>query len=312
MITDVMRYELPPEGISKVLDRLKGGGLVLNQEVLLDEGRVTWWLAITPHAWLGMLIRTARGMGMTVEGVPDRANVFAATGWGGDQLPWPSIMAMVNDGELRDISRAMQQEGLQEAHMAAIALGLEGDVKDRWLTALPVMMRERTEAYELEEDEAPRRFKAVAEAMLRLRHSKKIPDGRFSCWLGLYSELVWARRQAAIGKLLPLRHLIYGLDKNSLSRLLFDLKNDALATIVSGSEFPVVDQVRRAISPGYAVRLLEDVAVRRPKTNALEFQEALLNLYRLCHQGLGEGRYALRATPAERLEQMMRWLESPA
>ena len=303
---------IPAEGLDKVAQRLKGGGLLVRQEIRLDEGRVQWWLAVTPHAWLGVLTRTAQAMGMAVEGVPERTRVFEAAGWAGDRLPWVRLLAMVNDGELRDITRLLQQHGLAEPHMAAVIAGLEGDERSRWLESLPVMLRERSEAYELAEGEGGAREKAVAGALLAQSRAGKLPPGRLADWFVLYGEAVWARRQTAINRLLPLRHLVYGLDRNSLSRLLFDLKNDQLADVVSGAEFTVVDQMRRAISPGYAVRLLEDVAVRRPRTSALMFQEALLTLYQKCQEGAGEGRYMVRATAAQRLDQLLRWLEEPS
>jgi hypothetical protein len=69
--------------------------------------------------------------------------------------------------------------------------------------------------------------------------------------------------------------------------------------------------MRRAVSPGFAVRLLKDVQVRRPQTTAMDVQAAQLALYRRCFEGMNQGRYMVRATPAGRLRNLLHWLDHP-
>jgi len=109
-----------------------------------------------------------------------------------------------------------------------------------------------------------------------------------------------------------LRHLIYGVDRASLSRLLFDARGNTLAHLLSWAEFPVVDQVRRAISPGFALRLFEDVGELRGRVTAFMAQQAQLELYRTAFRGMMQGRYMVRATPAQRLRDLIRVLDEEA
>ncbi|MCZ6472465.1 MAG: hypothetical protein O6934_03415 [SAR324 cluster bacterium] len=304
--------KIPASSLRAVTSRLEGGGLTVVQEARFDEGRVRWFLAITPHAWRCLLGLTAKAMGLEPQEPPDREAIFAATGWGEAGLPWQTLISFCSDQELMDLARQFAQAKFQESHMAAVAAGLDEGARERWLTALSVSLRERTQAYELDEGEGAQREIPLAEALIAFNRNRKLPPGKLSDWVSLYAEMVWAKRQNLIDRLLPLRHLVYGMDRNSLSRLLFDVKGDVLTDLICGAEFPVVDQVRRAISPGFALRLFEDVGVRRTRASAYMVQEAQLNLYRTCHRGLAEGRYMLRATPAQRLGEIMRWLDEPA
>jgi hypothetical protein len=127
--------------------------------------------------------------------------------------------------------------------------------------------------------------------------------------VALYTEFFWSYAQYLIDQLLPLRHLIYGMDRASLSRVLFDSRGDQLPEMLSWAEFPVVDQVRRALTPGATVRLLEDIAVKRGNTSAFAAQAAQLDFYRLCYQGMIQGRYLVRSTPAQRLRELIRVLD---
>jgi hypothetical protein len=99
------------------------------------------------------------------------------------------------------------------------------------------------------------------------------------------------------------------MDRASLSRLMVDAKDALLVDLLAWAEFPVVDQLRRAVTPNFALRLLEDVAVKRVRINAYTAQEAQFTLYRRAAQGMEQGRYMIRATPAERLRQVLRALD---
>ncbi|MEE8396397.1 MAG: hypothetical protein V3S29_10105 [bacterium] len=301
---------VPRDGMAMVTGRLKGGGLAMAQEVRLDEGRARWWLALSPHTWRYLLLLTARAMEMEAGEPPQRKAIFAATGWGGTP-PWSSLVGFCSDRDLQDLIRQLGQAGIREAALAAVSENLSEAARERWLAAMPVMLRERTEGYELEEGEAAAHQTSVAEALIVLNRARKIPEGKLSLWIKLDTEMRWGARQALIDKRLPLRHLVYGLDRSSLSRLLFDEKNDVLADLLCGAEFSVLDQVRRAISPGYAVRLLEDIAIKRPRTSAYGCQQAQLAFYRRCQAGMLDGRYLVRATVAERLGEICRWLDEP-
>jgi hypothetical protein len=304
--------KIPADGLQMVSSRLEEGGFVVRQEARMDEGKVAWLLAVTPHAWRWMLGLTARAMGHELGEPPDREAVFKATGWGARGLPWSKLIAFCSDRDLHDLVRQFTQAKFQEAHMAAVAATLDDPARERWLAAMPVMLRERSEGYEFEEGEQPQKEAPLAQALIGLNCAGKLPEGKLSDWVSLYGETVWAQRQQLIDRLLPLRHFIYGLDRGSLSRLLFDEKGEVLEDLVCGAEFPVVDQIRRAISPGFALRLFENVAVKRSRTTAFTVQEALLKLYRRGYAGVSEGRYMLRATPAQRLGEIMRWLDEPA
>ncbi len=300
---------IPTDALDAVTRRLEGGGLVVRQVARLDEGYLEWMLAVPPHTWHWLMRLTAKGMAHPSNTLPNRQGIFNATGWGRGRLPWARLIGFLSDRDLQDLVRALQQARVAEGTLAAVAASLDGAGRDRWLEAMPVMLRERVERHELAEGERPRRLGALTRELVPLNRLRKLPEGRLSLWVSLYSEFLWSYRQHLIDRLLPLRHLVYGLDRGSLSRLLFDVKNALLVDALCWAEFPVVDQVRRAISPGFAVRLLEDVAVRRPRLSAFGAQDAQLALYRRCHHGLAEGRYLLRATPAGRLREIFRLLE---
>ncbi len=301
--------KIPADALPSITSRIEGGGFTVRQEARFDQGRLTWYLAIAPHTWHFLLRITAQAISREVEGTPDRKAIFAATGWDKGGVPWPALLSFCSDRDLQDVVRLLNQAKMQEPFMAAVADMLDEAGRTRWLQALPVMLRERAEAYELAEGEAVQRQKTLSQALIGLNRARRLPEGKLSDWLRLYTEFHWARRQNLIDRLLPLRHLVYGMDRDSLSRLLFDEKNDVLTMIMCGAEFSVLDQVRRAISPSYAVRLLEDVGVKRGVTTAYSVQEAQLQLYRRCHEGIAQGRYLLRATAAERLTQLVRWLD---
>jgi hypothetical protein len=82
-----------------------------------------------------------------------------------------------------------------------------------------------------------------------------------------------------------------------------------LEEALTWAEFAVLDQVRRAISPGFALRLLDNIAHRRPRTSACTSQGAQLAVYRRADRGRVEGRYLIRRTPAKRLNELIRALD---
>jgi hypothetical protein len=301
--------KLPEGALQAVTSRLSGGGLIACQEARFDDGRVRWFLAVPPHTWQFLLHLMARAVSLEAEEVLDPGTVFAATGWGDAAMPWGKLVDYAGERDLQDTVRQFIQLKFDETHMATVAAVLDENGRERWLAALPVMLRERTEACELEEGVAEYAGRQLTDALIFLNRSRKLPRGKLSDWVTLYTEFTYARRRMMIARLLPLRHLIYGMDRSSLGRLLFDMKNDVLVNLVAGAEFPVIDQMRRAISPGFAVRLLEDGGVRRLKATAYMVQEAQLSLYRTCGKGTDEGRYMLRATPAQRLGELIRWLD---
>ena len=301
--------KIPADSIDAVIKRLEGGGLVAKQVARMDEGYLEWMLAIPPHTWHWLMRLTAKGMAHPSEGLPNRQAIFRATGWGQGRIPWPKLIGFFSDRELQDLIRVLNQAHIEEAMLAAVADALDGPFAERWLEAMPIMLRERTAAHELAEGEAPRLHRGLARALIPLNRAGKLPPGRFSDWLSLYSEIYWSRCQYLIDSLLPLRHLAYGLDRSSLSRLLFDVKGVPLAQLLSVAEFPVLDQVRRAISPGFAVRLFEDIAYQRTRVSAFTAQAAQLDFYRLAFRGLTTGRYLVRATPAKRLREVIRLID---
>jgi hypothetical protein len=301
--------KIPSDAMDAVTKRLEGGGLALRQIARMDEGQLEWLLAVPPHTWHWLMRMTAKGMAHPAEGLPNRQSIFRATGWGSGRVPWARMAGFLSDRELQDLIRVLAGAGLAEPALAAVAGALDGPFRKRWLEAMPVMQRERTERYELAEGEAPRRLLDVTRALIPLNRAGKLPKGRLALWSTLYAEFFYSRCQYAIDTLLPLRHLVYGLDRASLSRLMFDAPGNALVQVLSWAEFPVVDQVRRAISPGFAMRLLADVGDLRGHTSAFTAQQAQLELYRLAFRGMSQGRYMVRATPAQRLREVIRLLD---
>jgi hypothetical protein len=301
--------QIPSDATDAVTRRLEGGGLAVRQFARMDEGHLEWMLALPPHTWHWLMRITAKGMAHPSEGLPNRQAIFRATGWGTGRVPWARMAGFLSDRELQDLIRVLGQARLGEAVLAAVAAALDGHFRERWLEAMPVMLRERTERYELAEGEAARRQLELTRAMIPLARSGKLPQGRLARWMEVYAEYHFTRCQVLIDSLLPLRHLVYGLDRGSLSRLLFDAGDALLVNVLAWAEFPVVDQVRRAISPGFALRLLEDVGDLRGRINAFTAQQAQLDLYRLAFQGMTQGRYMVRATPGQRLRELIRLLD---
>jgi len=300
---------IPSDAIDAVTQRLEGGGLAVRQIARTDAGHLEWMLAIPPHTWHWLMRATAKGMAHPATGIPNRQTIFRATGWGQGRVPWARMAAFLTDRELQDLIRVVAQAGQAEPALAAVADALEGPFRRRWLEAMPVMQRERTERYQLAEGEAARRHLELTRALIPLGRAGRLPPGRLANWVSLYTEFFFGRCQYVIDTMLPLRHLVYGMDRTSLSRLLFDARANDLISVLSWAEFPVVDQVRRAISPSYALRLFQDVGDLRPTTRAFVAQQAQLSLYRTAFRGLTQGRYLIRATPAQRLRELIRVLD---
>ena len=300
--------KIPQTSMEAVTKRLEGGGIVLRQTARTEEGSLDWLLGVPAHTWHWLLRLTARGMILPDGESPNRQTIFKATGWGQHSLPWKQLLGQLKERDLQDLMRVLQQTRIGDPPLAAVAALLDDALRSRWLEAMPVMQRERAQRYELAEGEGGRHLIALTRTLIPLNRAGKLPSGRLADWVSLYAEFFWSFRQHLLEKLLPLRHLIYGLDRGSLSRLLFDVKNDLLVDALCWAEFPVVDQVRRAISPNFAVRLLEDIAVRRTKLSAYGAQEAQVGLYRTTRQGVIQGRYLMRATPSGRLNEVFRLL----
>jgi hypothetical protein len=300
---------IPSDAIDAVSRRLEGGGLVVRQVARMDEGQLEWMLAIPPHTWHWLMRLTAKGMAHPSEGLPNRQAIFRATGWGQNRIPWARMIGFLSDRDLSQLIRGLDQARLNEPVLAAVAAALDGPFRERWLEAMPVMLRERTNRYRLADGEASRRQLELTRALISLHRNRKLPEGPLSLWVALYTEFFWSYAQYLIDQLLPLRHLIYGMDRASLSRALFDSPGHQLPEMLSWAEFPVVDQVRRALTPGATVRLLEDIAVKRGNTSAFGAQAAQLGFYRLCYQGMIQGRYLVRSTPAQRLRELVRILD---
>ncbi len=305
--------DIPADALDVVESRLAGGGFALTQSARLDDGPLAWAVAVPPHTWRNVLQLTARGMGMSAEGAPNRQAIYDATGWGKGQVPWERLVPLLPPQTLNEIARLFGQttqgQPRQTAFIAAVSQALGGAARSRWLAALPPVLREQAERYKPESGESGRLLPVLSTELVALNRQKRVPEGRLSAWLSLFAELEWARRQSAFDKILPLRHVVYGMDRASLSRLVYDWKDAGLATLLAWAEFPVVDQVRRAMTPGFALRVLEDVASRRPRTTAFAAQEAQLTFYRRAAQGAEQGRYMIRQTPAERLRQVLRLLD---
>lgn len=305
--------DIPADALDVVESRLGGGGFALSQSARLDGGPLTWAVAIPPHTWRHVLRLTAQGMGLAAEDTPNRQVIYDATGWGRGQVPWERLVPILPPQVLNETARLFGQttygQPRQVAFIAAISQALGSNTRALWLAALPPVLREQAERYKPPPGESGRLLPVLSTELMALNRQKRIPEGRLSAWLSLFAEMEWARRQAAFDKILPLRHVVYGMDRASLSRLVYDWKDAGLATLLAWAEFPVVDQVRRAITPGFAMRLLEDVASRRLRTTAFAAQEAQLTFYRRAAQGAEQGRYLIRQTPSERLRQVLRLLD---
>jgi len=307
--------DIPADALDAVQSRLVGGGFALTQAARLDDGVLSWAVALAPHTWRYVLTLTARGMGLPVEGAPNRQATYDATGWGRGRIPWERLVPLLPPQALDETARLFGQtrEGTrrQTAYIVAVARELGTAARSRWMAALPSALRENAERYKPDPSEGARLLGGLTGELAALNRQQRIPEGKLSAWLALYTEQEWARRQGAFDRILPLRHVVYGMDRSSLSRLVYDGKDAGLAALLAWAEFPVVDQVRRAITPGFALRLLEDVASRRPRTTACAAQEAQLDFYRRAALGAEQGRYLIRKTPAERMRQVLRLLEEP-
>ena len=300
---------LPQEGIAGLKGRAGGGGLLVEQEARLDEGVVKWLMVIPPGTWQWLQSLTASAVGMELEGRPTPEPVFLATGWDSLFLNWEKVLHFATDQELQLIAKQMVQDRLDESCTAAIANSLPDEIRERWLTALPVRLREQTEAHQVIEEQKIFGLLKSTEVVVAMIRKNRLDESPLTRWIRLFSEILWFRRHLLIEKRLPFRHLVYGMDRDSLSRFLFGLKNDELSQAICGAEFPVIDQVRRAISPGYAIRLFEDVEIKRPKISAWANQEARLSLYRKCLEDLTSGKLMMRETPATRLQEIVTWLD---
>jgi hypothetical protein len=302
---------IPPDSVGAVSKRLEGGGMTLRLEAGLDEGALFWHVALPPHTWHWMMRLTAKAMEFKVGESPDRDAIFQATGWGSGTIPWKVVFPFFGDRDLQHLVRQLERVQLSEADLAAIGKALRHGDRDRWLEAMPVNLRERVQEYRVAPGEGPRRQIAITEQLIALNRMNRLPEGRLVPWLDVYAEFQWHRRQHLLEAQLPLRHLVYGMDRGSLSRLLYDEKNQVLEEMLCWAEFPVLDQARRVISPGFALRLLDNIAHRRPRTCAFACQTAQLSVYRRAHQGRQHGRYLIRETPARRLRELIRWLDEP-
>jgi hypothetical protein len=302
--------DIPADALDAVESRLKGGGFLARQTARLDDGRLEWALAVTPHAWRALLLPAGQGVGLAPADAPHRAAIYAACGWGLGRLPWPALIRSAAARDLGELARQIAQAspGAPEA-LAALTESLPPEARDPWLAPMPANLRERTLAQRLEPGAGERQLARLTDTLLALNRAGKLPEGKFSAWLALYGELLWARRQVLADTLLPLRHLVYGMDRGSLSRLMVDAKDAVLVDLLCWAEFPVLDQMRRAVTPGFALRLLEGVAGKRRRVNAFTAQEAQFALYRRAAQGAQQGRYLLRTTPADRLGQVLRALD---
>ena len=301
--------KIPIDAIEMVTKRLEGGGLMARQTAHLDEGFLEWMLAVPPHTWHWLMRLTAKGMAHRSEGLPNRQAIFQATGWGTGRVPWPRMFGFFSDPDLQNLVRALTQARIEAPGLKAIGDTLDAPFRERWIEATPMGMRDRIAGYEMAQGEAGRRLKEVAEALVPLNRAGKLPGTRFRLWVSLYTEFLFSRRDFLIDQLLPLRHMIYGLDRASLSRLLFDAKGETLSDMLSCAEFPVLDQVRRAISPGFTLRLFDEIGLKRKKTTPFAAQEAQLDFYRLAFQGATRGRYMVRATPSNRLRELIRLID---
>jgi hypothetical protein len=303
--------DIPADSLDAVEKRLAGGGFAARQVVRLDDGMLEWAVAVPPHTWRFMLEATARGMGLSTQGAPDRAAVFAATGWNHGKIPWSNLLRHLGAREQNELARQLAQAHPKrpQAILSALTQALPLEAREAWLGAMPADLRDRTQAYKPEPGEGDRLLPQLTETLLRLYRASRLGETRLSAWLALYGEQLWVRRQFLAERVLPLRHLVYGMDRASLSRLMVDAKDGLLVELLSWAEFPVVDQMRRAVTPNFALRLLDDVSVKRSKINAFTAQEAQFALYRRAAQGLEQGRYLIRPTPAERLRQVLRALD---
>ena len=307
--------DIPADALDAVTSRLAGGGFALAQAATLDDAVLTWAVAVPPHLWRKVLSLTARGVGLADAGAPNRQVIYDATGWGRGRIPWERLVPLLPPQALDETARLLGHTHAgtprQIPYIVAVAQALGTQARSRWMTALPSALREQAQRYAADPAEGARLLETLTGELVALYRQKRIPAGRLSAWLAIYIELEWARRAGLLNRILPLRHMVYGIDRSSLSRLVYDAKDAGLASLLAWADFPVVDQVRRAVTPGFAMRLLEDVASRRPRTTAYAAQEAQLAFYRRAATGAEQGRYLIRKTPAERLRQVLRLLDGP-
>ncbi|HEX7927635.1 MAG TPA: hypothetical protein VF678_08590, partial [bacterium] len=300
--------DIPADSLDAVEKRLGGGGFTLRQVARLDDGILEWAVAVPPHSWRWMLQATAKGMGLNAEGAPDRAAIYNGTGWNTGAVPWGALLKHLNARDQNELARQVAQAYPErpQAILSALTRAMPREAQDAWVAAMPSDLRDRTQAYKAEPGEGERLLPRLAGTLLQLNRAARLGETKLSAWLSLYAELLWVRRAFLAEKVLPLRLLVYGMDRASLSRLMVDAKDALLVDLLAWAEFPVVDQMRRAVTPNFALRLLEDVAVKRVRINAFTAQEAQFTLYRRAAQGLEQGRYLIRPTPAERLRQVLR------
>jgi len=304
--------ELPPAALEAVTKRTAEGGLLLQQRASLSDGALDWLVALPPATWGWMQAATAQVCKRAdiTPATNDAATLLQATGWGQTQIPWEHMTRLAQDNDLWHLTRRLAEAGFGPAHLVAVAETLSPPQRERWLTAMPVTLRDKTQAHRLTPGEAPRRLVILTNGLVALCRTDKLPESPLRHWLTLFAEFHYRRRQDLLQRHLPLRHLIYGLDRQSLFQLIRDESRQTVAEMLTAAEYMVQDQVRRACSPRFALGLLEDVAARRPRTSALTAQEATLRFYRRTQTGMVKGRYLVRETAGLRLQTLLRELDA--
>ncbi|MDH4224336.1 MAG: hypothetical protein OEW12_01660, partial [Deltaproteobacteria bacterium] len=240
---------IPPGQLGAVAQRISGGGIAFRQQADMTDGRLEWRLVLPPATW-NRLRGLAAGLGKTsgqtaggqMAGGPegDDGRLWAATGLNTPHPPWEKLVRLADDTQLRNLVRLLEQSGMKEPEMALVCRELEKshpDLPRRWVAAMAVGMGERTQKYTLGPDESPLRRMALTGALLALLKSRRLPEGPMAAWVTLWGEFFFQRRQTWIARHLPLRHLTYGLDKNSLARLLHDQPTRRVAVMLCGADY---------------------------------------------------------------------------
>ncbi|MDH4120956.1 MAG: hypothetical protein OEV94_04550 [Deltaproteobacteria bacterium] len=313
---------IPPQGLSAMAPRLKGGGW-WRQRVRLADGDLAWWVGVTPTA--GAALWNAAQKGGRPDSLPAPWSPSKTPTSPADPAAWRALAALGGPGDPRQLVRLLMGNGVLESDLEWLAQRLGpaipgSPLAQAWKAVLPgkpaqPAQQPGTVSNTLSNTVANAgagAYGRLAHALVKLRLEPSGWDSPMAQGAALLAERVWQERQALLDRWMPVSHLVYGMDRLSLQRLCYDTPNPELAALVSQARFRVMDQVRRVISPGFGVRLLEDAGAARLRVNAMGAQQATIGFYRRCWEGMQQGRYTLRETPAQRLGRLMALLDGEA
>ncbi len=189
----------------------------------------------------------------------------------------------------------------------------QGAAQNCLLEALPVHLRERVENTPGEPAQKAKHLRQLANALatvwLQTQIEADFPHNPLSAWGALYAEALWALREEMLEGILPLRMLIFSMQRQSLTQWLMALPTQPLVSALCGVSFSLLDQVRRASSTAFAIRLLEEIGSVQQKTNAFQAQQGQITLFQLGAEHLAEGRLLLRPSAVQGLKTLVEALQ---